>query len=455
MGFYVRTSSGGTGVDYFLRDLGITISTSATWTELSLYNSSGFSTGQFTVEELAASQDLYDGITQFWLEASTDGYVNDVDGYTYSPIFPIVHAVLNSPSGIDLSNSSLVLPNTLDAATLILSPSPGQVAFDNDDGYVVYYDGYTWKKVGEGNDLSVGGVYTGIQDFSGSEFIIPNGSVLPGQPTTEGRLYLVNDAGNMKLYASDGTEWDLIGPTFGGGGGGGDSLWYLDGYLVQLISDGYILRVDEVQLSNNTVVVGTDGLGRMTFQDQYNPTPVTLDDLLAGSGFSPGYWTLSDGYVITPETDGYIVRADEYQVTDGRIQITSDGYGNLILQDISGITSLTALKSMRNIWIQGDGYSPGNITLSDSTNWGAQYTYISRINVDTDSTDWDLWICETSSFDTNISTSRRVVRNGLRSMDVQVGVEVNADGENVYLIYADNSGTNVANFYVTGEARRH
>jgi len=454
--FFVRTGNGGVGPDVFIRDLGITISTSGTFIEISAYNSAGFSIGQFAVEELVSSEDLYNAIVSFELEASTDGYTNNVDGYTYSPIFPMANEIGNSQTGINLTNSALVLPNTTDAVTLILNPKPGQVAFDVDDGYIVFYDGYGWKQVGEGSDVSTGGTYTGVQNFSGAELIIPNGTSLPGQPATIGRLFLLNDSGVMKLYASDGAEWDIIGPTFGGGVDTG--LWFLDGYLVQLIEDGYILRVDEVEFGDGTQKITSDGYGNLLFIDQANPSGLTLSDLFAGGtgGFNPGYLELVDGYILKPIDDGYVLRATEYQIVDGQIQIKSDGYGNLLLQDISGVTSLTALKSMRNVWISSSSESPGNLTLSDSINWGAQYVFIGSINVETSSTNWDLWICETSAFDISAITSKRIVRKGLRNTLVDVSLEVNSDSNNLYLIYADNaSGSNVASFYVTGEARRH
>lgn len=455
MSYFVRTGNDGYNADFFIRDLGITILTGQSWTELSSYNSSGFSTGQFSVEELAASKDLYDAIVAFQLQVSTDGLTNNVDGYSYSPIFPIVNEISQSPNGIDLTDSSLVLPNTLDAATLILSPSPGQIAFDTDDGYVVFYDGYEWKQVGEGapSDVTNGAIYTGVQDFTGSELLIPHGSSLPAQPASQGRLFLLNDAGTMKLYASDGSEWDIIGPVFGGGGDSG--LWYSDSGVVQLIDDGYILRVDEVQIGSASIEITEDGYGNMVFVDQSNPSGVTLSDLLAGSGFNPGYFDITDGYVLTPIDDGYILRVQEYQVEDERVKIYSDGGGNLLLEDVAGVTSLAALKSMRNIWLRLDGYTPGNITLSDNINWDAKYTYISSIKVETDSTNWDLWICESSEFNLSLPTSRRIVRRGLRDTIIDVGFEVNSDSTSLYLVYIDNAGNNAANFYITGEARRH
>lgn len=72
---YVRTTSGGTGPDVLLPDLGITVFTSATWTLLSSSspNRAEGSAGQFTAREIRDSVDLWGSINSGSLEWSKDG----------------------------------------------------------------------------------------------------------------------------------------------------------------------------------------------------------------------------------------------------------------------------------------------------------------------------------------------------------------------------------------------
>ena len=129
--------------------------------------------------------------------------------------------------------------------------------------------------------------------------------------------------------------------------------------------------------------------------------------------------------------------------------------GDLTLTDAYGTTTLTALKSMRNIWISVTGQSEGNLTLSDATNWNAQYSFIDSIKVVTASTNWDMWLCETSAFNTALITTRQIAANANGNYDITVARSYNSDGTNVYLKYTDNAGTSTAAILITGEARRH
>lgn len=129
--------------------------------------------------------------------------------------------------------------------------------------------------------------------------------------------------------------------------------------------------------------------------------------------------------------------------------------GDLTFADASGTTTLTSLKSMRNVWISVTGQSEGNLTISDATNWDTQYSFISSIKVVTASTDWDMWLCETSAFNTSLITSRKIAQNVNGNYDISIMREYNSDSNNVYLIYTDTSGTNTASILISGEARRH
>lgn len=137
--------------------------------------------------------------------------------------------------------------------------------------------------------------------------------------------------------------------------------------------------------------------------------------------------------------------------------VTSSG-GNLLFKDsVSTPTTLTELKSMRNIWITASGLASGNITLSDNVNWNAQYTQVGTISIKTTSTKYDLWVCETSAFDLSSLRSRQVVSAGKGDMVVSADLEVNSADTNLYLRWLHTGGgapPTVA-FYITGEARRH
>lgn len=185
-------------------------------------------------------------------------------------------------------------------------------------------------------------------------------------------------------------EHEILGIT-AGGGGPGDTLFELNGSIVELITNSHILRLDELEIGeNNDVMLSKDINGNLVFEDA-NTQPVTL----------------------------------------------------------------TALKSMRNIWLEGTALAQGNITLTDGTNWDAQYSFISSINVKTTSTNWDMWIFESAAFDTTSIRSRRIVRKGSGDMLVSVNFEVNSSSNSLYLSFVPNSGTHSVTLYVTGEARRH
>lgn len=142
---------------------------------------------------------------------------------------------------------------------------------------------------------------------------------------------------------------------------------------------------------------------------------------------------------------------DYVQLTETDIREES---GELVFEDSSGTATLTTLKSMKNIWITASGQAPGNLTLS-GVHWGAEYSYIDSMRVKTESTDWSLWLCEDDTFDTDLITSRLLVSGMSGDIDLGIARSYNAGVTSVFLIYEDNSGSNTADFYITGEARRH
>lgn len=108
--------------------------------------------------------------------------------------------------------------------------------------------------------------------------------------------------------------------------------------------------------------------------------------------------------------------------------------------------------TLRNISILSTGNSPGNLTLS-SVDWNVQNSYIRTINIQTASTKFDIWICETSDFDISSVRSRRVVYSGNQNMLVDVNANISSVSTNLYIVYVDHTGSNLANFYIAGEER--
>lgn len=116
---YVRTSSGGSGPDVFLQDLGIIVATGAGWTLLSSSapDRADGSAGQFTAREIRDSVELFAAINGGTLEWSKNGVaVESATSYTSdymlfqdftddSPYFPnvTVSGTLTA-SGFDVTN---------------------------------------------------------------------------------------------------------------------------------------------------------------------------------------------------------------------------------------------------------------------------------------------------------------------------------------------------------------
>lgn len=208
---------------------------------------------------------------------------------------------------------------------------------------------------------------------------------------------------------------------------GGDLEWSQDGVLVELSVD-YVADIGfRSDLSDDALGSG----GSDYFIDD------TVDTVILDSGWNN-------------------LRTETVQLGEPGVYISSDGTNLLFKDEVSTQTTLTELKSMRNIWISSSGLVAGNITLSDITNWNAQYTQIGTIHVVTTSNSWDLWICETSAFDLGSIRTRQIVSGGKQNMVITADIEVNSDSNNLYLRWIHNGGgAPTVSFYITGEARRH
>lgn len=130
---YVRTSSGGSGPDVFLQDLGIVVATGAGWTLLSSSapDRADGSGGQFTAREIRDSAELFTAINSGSLEWSKDGAaVETASSYTSdymlfqdftddSPYFPnvTVSGTLTA-SGFDITSHFNGGPGKHDASEI-------------------------------------------------------------------------------------------------------------------------------------------------------------------------------------------------------------------------------------------------------------------------------------------------------------------------------------------------
>jgi hypothetical protein len=207
----------------------------------------------------------------------------------------------------------------------------------------------------------------------------------------------------------------------------GDLEWSKDGISVEL-NTSYVADVAYMSdLSDDLTGLG----GSDYFID--SGTTVHLDELFTG------------------------LEVPRVELNDPDIYVTSSG-DNLVFKDkLSTTTTLTELKSMRNIWITASGLASGNITLSDSANWNTRYSQIGTIYIKTTSSKYDLWIFEDSSFDINSLRSRQLISAGKGDMVITADIEVNSSDTNLYLRWTHTAGgaPPSASFYITGEARRH
>jgi hypothetical protein len=104
----------------------------------------------------------------------------------------------------------------------------------------------------------------------------------------------------------------------------------------------------------------------------------------------------------------------------------------------------------RSIYITADDIPAGNITLLDDGYWASGYVYLDSIHVETTSTDWDLYLCQDSSFNISDITTIKLVANGLGSSVVPVNISYDSLDGNVFLVYENNVGTSNVSLYIVG-----
>jgi hypothetical protein len=107
-----------------------------------------YSDGQFSTERLRDSQDLTSAIHDGYLEVSADGISPFDDPLEYGPLTSLFGQLSKAGEVLNLSTGEFVLPNISDLNVEHPLPLPGHLAYNQDDGYVVFGNGSSWAPVG-------------------------------------------------------------------------------------------------------------------------------------------------------------------------------------------------------------------------------------------------------------------------------------------------------------------
>lgn len=107
------------------------------------------------------------------------------------------------------------------------------------------------------------------------------------------------------------------------------------------------------------------------------------------------------------------------------------------------------------VFIKSTGLSEGDIHLSDGTNWNVDKALIKEIDVETSSTDWDLYLLQNDNGfavdDANIPVRLLVEGlNGDNTIYVDKPYEDEDESQEVHLYLIDNSGANTFDIIITG-----
>jgi hypothetical protein len=176
MSFYIRTGNGGTFPDYFIQDLGITVLSGSGWYQLQNLDGYTYTSGQFREEELRDSENLTSAIYDGYIEVSFDGVSAITDPSTYTPFSVFFENIRTSGGTIDLTEGGLVLPNVLDPEVSFPNPKPGQLAYDQNDGYLVVNNGSGWEQISTGQSLQLTvQAFNGIVNEPGQVVMTPDG----------------------------------------------------------------------------------------------------------------------------------------------------------------------------------------------------------------------------------------------------------------------------------------
>lgn len=336
--FYVRTGNAGTDPDVSIDDLGIVIPTGATWTLLSEGDSSDPSiagVGQFTSSELRDSDDLHILVTGGTLEFSLDGAAQATTTYVAD-----VHLMEDfEDDHFDLRSGRLTLPSDTNPPGTIASPQPGDLFYDSDDGYLVFYNGVLgqWISITDsGSVLTDHGLLAGLLDDDHPQYGLLAGNAARNAVTGKydfngGELGLPTAADPTTAYPSA-TAGDIAYDTD-------------DGYLVFYNGSAWIQLFDQV----NTSLDHGDLTGLL--DDDH-----TQYGLLAGNAARnavTGTYDFTDGYLVAPVKSA----APTTNVVDGELAV------------VGGI--LYAYDATRTKWLSVD-----RVTVEASKQNGARNVYL-------------------------------------------------------------------------------
>lgn len=130
---YVRTPHGGTDPAVEVEDLGFTVPTGSSWTELSA-SASGIpleGMGQFTAIDLKDSRDLYDTITTSGLEWSTNGSAL-ASPEDFSANYMLIQDLYDDLQDFiqvgDVTTPKILLVDEIDDYTYVGEAEPGTLA---------------------------------------------------------------------------------------------------------------------------------------------------------------------------------------------------------------------------------------------------------------------------------------------------------------------------------------
>lgn len=170
---WVRTGNGGSDPDFLIADLGYTVVSGATWKPLSAGSAADPITavgGQFSSRELRDSDDLYTALVSGGLEYSLDGTNLVTDPYLAD--IPLMEDF--SDDHLNLTNGRLTLPSKV---TGWVPSLPGDIFYDSDDGYLVFYDGQESKFIAlsESNDVTNHHELAGLLDDDHTQYLLLSG----------------------------------------------------------------------------------------------------------------------------------------------------------------------------------------------------------------------------------------------------------------------------------------
>lgn len=295
MSLFVRTATGGASPDFLIEDLGFNIITGATWKPLSFSSNlgPGQGAGQFTDIELKDSLDLYTAIVGGQLEWSTDGTTVRVDTYDADIAF-----VLDlSNNDFNLTNGKLVVPNrTSPPATL----RPGELYYDTDDGYLVFYDGYQlqYMSLSEGGAITQHSALGGLGNDDHLQYLLLNGSAT--RNTATGTINLTG--GRIRLPSNVNPTANFTTPIAGEIAYDSD-----DGYLVYYSGSSWL------RAGTNLPHALLSGLGADDHPQYFHLSQ--NETILGTPTFNPSI-TTAPAFVITPD-----ISAPTTLLVDGSISL--------------------------------------------------------------------------------------------------------------------------------------